>query len=484
MFVALQLPNAASLQRTSEAARDVESRLSRSPGIQSVTSVIGFSLLSITQQTYSAFFFITLKPWDQRTQPNEQYGAILQNAAFNLSQVKSGLAFSFPPPSIPGGGTSGGVTMVLEDRSGSEASFLTRNLFKFMGAASKRPEVGAIIPSYLPDVPQLYADVDRAKVITEGVNVGDVYSTMQTFMGGYLVNYFNRFGRQWQTYVEAEGDYRTRTDALGRFYVANSRGAMVPLSAVTTIKNISGPEFTTRFNEYRSAQLNISAAPGYSSGQVTKALEEVFAQTMPPEMGFDYSGMSYQEQQANKGVSSTAVFGLSLLFVFLILAALYESWSLPLSVLLGTPIAVFGAFLALWLRHSENDVYTQIGLVMLIGLSAKNAILIVEFAKAEYERGATIVDAALTGARIRFRPILMTAFAFILGCVPLWTASGSGAASRRVLGTAVIGGMLAATLIAIFLIPVTFDVVESMSARFSRKKNALPQPVEVEGGHL
>jgi len=484
MFVALQLPNAASLQRTSEAARDVESRLSRSPGIQSVTSVIGFSLLSITQQTYSAFFFITLKPWDQRTQPNEQYGAILQNAAFNLSQVKSGLAFSFPPPSIPGVGTSGGVTMVLEDRSGSEASFLTRNLFKFMGAASKRPEVGAIIPSYLPDVPQLYADVDRAKVITEGVNVGDVYSTMQTFMGGYLVNYFNRFGRQWQTYVEAEGDYRTRTDALGRFYVANSRGAMVPLSAVTTIKNISGPEFTTRFNEYRSAQLNISAAPGYSSGQVTKALEEVFAQTMPPEMGFDYSGMSYQEQQANKGVSSTAVFGLSLLFVFLILAALYESWSLPLSVLLGTPIAVFGAFLALWLRHSENDVYTQIGLVMLIGLSAKNAILIVEFAKAEYERGATIVDAALTGARIRFRPILMTAFAFILGCVPLWTASGSGAASRRVLGTAVIGGMLAATLIAIFLIPVTFDVVESMSARFSRKKNALPQPVEVEGGHL
>jgi HAE1 family hydrophobic/amphiphilic exporter-1 len=295
------------------------------------------------------------------------------------------------------------------------------------------------------------------------------------------VNYFNQFGRQWQVYVQAEANARQKAENLNSFYVANSKGQMVPLSAVTTIKPISGPEFTMRFNEYRAAQLNVTAAPGVSSGQAMAALEEVFKETMPSQMGFDYMGMSYQEQEASKGVPTWVVFGLSLMFVFLILAALYESWSLPFSVLLSTPIAVFGAFLALWIRNYENDVYTQIGLIMLIGLSAKNAILIVEYAKDEFEHGKSVIDAALTAARIRFRPILMTAFAFILGCVPLWTATGSGAVSRRVLGTAVIGGMLAATLISIFLIPVMFDIVESLSTRFSKKKDVereepMPEP--------
>ena len=388
----------------------------------------------------------------------------------SFRRCEDGIAFSFAPPAIPGVGTTGGVTFMLEDRSGADSRLSRTQVDKFLAAARKRPELSGLSSTFLAGVPQNYVDVDRAKVMRQGVNIGDVYQTLQTFMGGYLVNYFNRFGRQWQVYVEAEGEYRKRADDVGQFYVANNRGQMLPLSAVTEVKNITGPEFTMRYNEYHAAQINAAAAPGYSSGQATKALEEVFAATMPREMGFDYSGMSFQEQQAAKGVPPAAIFGLSLLFVFLILAAQYESWSLPFSVLLVTPVAVFGGYLTLWARHFENNVYAQIGLVMLIGLSAKNAILIVEFAKAEYERGKSIEEAALTGARIRLRPILMTAFAFILGCVPLWVATGSGAVSRQGLGTVVIGGMLAASVIAIFLIPVTFDVVENISHRVSRKK--------------
>jgi hydrophobic/amphiphilic exporter-1 (mainly G- bacteria), HAE1 family len=464
VFLALQLPDAASLERTDKVCREIEDFLSKTPGVQYTTSVVGFSLLSLVSDTYHAFFFVTFKPWSERTKPEEQYEAIKARLNKYLSSLSEGIAFAFPPPVIPGVGTSGGFQFILEDRSGKDVAFLAQNMKTFLDAARKRPELSTLIPTFQPNVPQVFVKVDRDKVIKQGIDLTSVYQTLQTFMGGFFVNYFNRFGRTWQTYIEAEGDYRTDAKNVGQFFVRNSNGDPVPLDAITTVKDIAGPEFTLRYNEYRSAQINGSAAPGYSSNQAMNALEEVFRQTMPKEMGYDYLGISYQEKKAQQGVPPTVVFGMSLLFVFLILAALYESWSLPFSVLLGTPVAVFGAFLTLWLRGMQNNIYTQIGLIMLIGLAAKNAILIVEFAKDEYEKGKPLLDAALEGARLRLRPILMTSFAFIFGCLPLWFASGSGAVARRVLGSTVIGGMIAASGIAIFLIPVTFYVIERLFA--------------------
>ncbi len=477
VFAGLQLPNAASLQRNDDASQKIEAMIMKTPGVHSVTAVLGFSMLSGAQNTYSSFYWITLKEWAERKAVEEQYEAIKKHLNQELSKITEGVAFSFPPPAIPGVGTSGGFTFMLEDRAGKDPQFLSQNLDKFLAAARKRPELATVYTTALPTVPQVYVDVDRPKVIAQGVQLSDVYKTLQTFMGGLLVNYFNRYGRQWQVYVQAEGDYRTRAENLGQFYITNDAGQPVPMSALTSIKPRTGPEFTLRYNLYRCVQINGSAAAGYSSDQAIKALEDTFAQSMPSEMGYDYMGMSYQEKRAAEGVSPAVIFGMSLLFVFLILAAQYESWSLPFSVLLGTPVAVFGAFWFLWMRGLENNVYAQIGLVMLIGLAAKNAILIVEFAKMEFDKGKTAEEAALIAAKLRLRPILMTAFAFILGCVPLWTASGAGAISRRVLGTAVIGGMLAASVLAIFLIPVSFDVVERLAHR--KKKHSPPASAPV-----
>ncbi len=474
VFAALQLPDASSLQRSSEAARQVEKIIMDTPGVENVSSVLGYSLLSGVQTTYSSFFFISFKPWHDRKTPETSYDGIKLHLARALSQVNSGLAFSFPPPAILGVGTSGGFTFILEDRSGSGTDFLAKNTQAFMEEARKRPELTGVMTTALFGVPQVGVKVDQAKILTQQINLSNVYQTLQAFMGGALVNYYNQFGLQWQVWVQAEGKFRTNADNLGKFYVRNAAGEMVPLSTLTSTYSRSGTEFVMRQNLYQCVQINGSAAPGYSSGQAMAALEDVFKKTMPTQMGYDWSGMSYQQQKAAQGVSPATIFSLSFLVVFLIMAAQYESWTLPFSVLLGVPIAVFGAFVALYFRKLDNDVYAQIGLVMLIGLSAKNAILIVEFAKMEYDKGATLIDASLTGAKLRLRPILMTAFAFILGCVPLWVATGAGGISRQVLGSVVIGGMLASTVLAIFFIPVSFDVVERFGLFLSGGKKKEP----------
>jgi HAE1 family hydrophobic/amphiphilic exporter-1 len=463
LYAGIQLPNVASLQRTDEATKKVEEILKNTPGVEYYSSVIGYNMLSQANTTYNTFFFISLKNWAERTQPEEQYTAIKAHINQEMSKIPEAIGFAFPPPAIPGVGTSGGVSMVLEDRAGKDVEFLAEHTEKFLAAANKRPEIFRATTTGLPSVPQIFIDVDRDKVLKQGIPLSDVYKTLQAYMGSGFINYFNRFGRQWQVYVQAEGEYRKDTDSLGQFYVRNSDGHTVPLAALTSIRQTEGPEFTMRYNLYRCEQINITPKPGYSSAQVMKVMEEVFAETMPKEMGFDYLGMSFQENLAQQGVSPAVVFAFAIFCVFLILAALYESWSLPFSVLLGTPIAVFGAFAGLKLGGYENNIYAQIGLVMLIGLTAKNAILIVEFAKMGVDEGKPVLDATLEAARLRLRPILMTALAFILGCIPLAIASGAGSLSRRIMGYAVIGGMTAATVIAIFLIPVSFYVVQKWS---------------------
>jgi len=468
------LPNAASLQRTDAVCRKVEDILSKTEGLGAYNAIIGFSLLTRVTAPNNGFYFVGLKSWSERHEGMDARSIVNRlNATFRQA-IPEATVLAVMPPAIPGLGSQGGFTFFLQDRSGGSVADLDANLQKFLTEARKRPELAGVNSPFSAAVPQVFVNVDRDKVLKEGIALTDVYQTLQTFLGGLYVNQFNRFGRQWRVFMQAEGQERTSPESIGQFYVRNNDGDMVPMSSLQSTQQTFGPQYTNRFNVYRAAQVTGTAAPGYSSGQALDALESVAKATLPASMSYDFADLSYQERKASG--NALQIFGLSIVFVFLILAALYESWSLPFSVLLSVPIAVVGAFAGLLLRNFDFDVYAQVGVVMLIGLAAKNAILIIEFAKARSEEGKDLVTAALEGAKLRLRPILMTSFAFILGCVPLWIAEGSGAASRRILGTVVISGMLAATLLAIFLIPMLYVQIEKLATWRSRSRAGAMTP--------
>jgi len=477
------LPDAASLQRTNATLTRVEKILGEVDAIENSTVIAGYNIATGTLQPNAGMAFIQLKDWDKRPDAKDHASAVVRrlNAAF-AARITSGAAFAFGPPAIPGLGTGSGFSMMLQDRSGRTPDYLFEQAQKFIAAAKQRPEIAGLHTFFRPNSPQIFLDIDDAKALKLGVSLADLNTTIGAFLGGAYVNDFNRFGRLYKVYVQAEPEYRVKVDGIRMFYVRNRDGDMVPLATLVTDSRTTGPEFTNRFNLFRSAEISGQAAAGYSSAQALDALEAVAKETLPNDMGYAWYNMSYQEK-ASEGTGSV-VFLMALVFVFLILAAQYESWSLPLSVLLGTPIAVFGAVGGLFIARlfSEsyvNNVFAQIGLVMLIGMAAKNAILIVEFAKVESEQGRNAIDAAMEAAKQRFRPILMTAFSFILGVLPLLVASGAGAEARKVMGMTVFSGMLVATLIGVLVVPAMYVIVERYVSR-SKSTTTLPAASEEE----
>lgn len=478
LLINVQLPNASSLERTKQVCDKVDALLARTPGVESYNVIGGMSFISSTYTPYSASYFVRLKDWSERTTPETSMDAILKRLGGELMMIPDAIAFPFTPPSLPGFGASGGFNFLLQDRSGTlTVPELGAYTAQFINAARERPELSSLFSAFDPRVPQVALDVDREKVSKLGVPINDVFATLQASLGGAYVNDFNRFGRLYRVYVQAESDFRQKPEDIGQFYVRSATtGNMIPLSTLVNVKPTAGTEMTTRYNLFRSVEISGRAAPGYSSAQAMKALEEVAAEVLPREMGYEYTGLSYQEKNAPNPLPT---FILAVVFVFLLLAALYESWSLPWSVLLGTPLVALGAFFGVWMRGMDNNVFVQVGLVMLIGLAAKNAILIVEFAKMQKEQGKSVLDAAMESARLRFRPILMTAFAFIMGVVPLMLASGSGANARQVMGTAVFWGMLIATFAGVFIIPALYVIVEKLSGSAKKHlphKSPAPDP--------
>jgi HAE1 family hydrophobic/amphiphilic exporter-1 len=480
--VNVTLPPASSLERTGRVLSQVEQILAKTEGVDAFSTIGGYGVVTSTYQPNFGTIFVRLKPWDERNSDALHVRGIMANLQPQLAKIPEAVIFPFNIPTISGFGASAGFNFLLQDRSGSltvqQLGDLSRQFFE---AARKRPELANLFTSFDPRYPQVKVDLDREKARKLGVPVNEVFQALSAVMGGNYVNDFNRFGRLFRVYVQADADYRRKPKDIGDIYVrSETTKSMIPLSTLVTITSESGTEVTNRFNLFRSVEVNGVPGRGYTSGQALAALEDTFKQTMPREMGFAYSSLSYQEKVAPP---AGPTFVLAIVFVFLLLAAMYESWRLPWAVLLGSPLVALGAFFGVWLMGYDNNVYVQIGNIMLIGLAAKNAILIVEFAKAKHEEGMSIEEAALESARLRFRPILMTAFAFILGVVPLMIASGAGAGAQNVMGTAVFWGMLIATAFGVFLIPGNFAFVQGLGAKKRSVPSVVPSVPSHEGAH-
>jgi len=481
-FVNVQLPNAASLQRSDEVTAKIEKELMKFPEIEYVTTATGYSILSGAMVSNTGFLFISLKNWDKREATAAEVIARVNKVL--QQKIKSAQAFAFGPPAIPGLGNGSGFSIMLQDRGGNTPEYLAENMMKFIKAANERPEIGRAFSTFQANTPQRYMSIDKDKALKMGIPLSDLYTTVGAFMGGSYVNDFTRFGRLYKTYIQAEPQYRVDEKGLSNFFIKNKNGNMVPVNAVTTVKKISGPDYTTRFNLYRAVEVTGAPADGYTSAQAMQALEEVADEVLPPDMGYAWNAMSFQEKKASGSLGG--ILTLSLIFVFLILAAQYESWSLPMAILLGTPFAIFGALLFLYLGRLgsptfENNIFAQVSFVMLIGMAAKNAILIVEFANEEFKKGLSLFDAAIKAAKSRFRPILMTAFSFILGVFPLVIASGSGAEARKVMGMALLGGMSLATLLGVFMYPMLFVAIGKLF-NYEKQRDKLLAKEKAEEG--